>query len=139
MKTQLFTHKQLLKPEGFISMMMILLLAFNTTYGQTKTENTLNERTIKGVISNEKGPLKDANIFHKETNTGVTTNEKGEFTFPIKLKTGDVLLVSYIGYEPQKHEIKEGTSFINLVLTEDMIEMIGALDSNKPYKSKRKN
>ncbi len=30
-------------------------------------------------------------------------------------------------------------TFIKLTLTEDLVEMIGALDSAKPYKSKRKN
>ena len=114
-----------------------MLFAFNPSYGQTKTA-TSNERTVKGIISNENGPLNEVNIKQEGTRFGTTTNENGEFTFPVKLKPGDVLLISYLGYETQKFEIKEDTSFIKLVLTEDMIEMIGALDTNKPYKSKRK-
>ncbi|WP_430466834.1 carboxypeptidase-like regulatory domain-containing protein [Winogradskyella ouciana] len=140
MKTQVFTQKQTLKTFGFI-VTMLALFTSNSSYGQTRaaTETTSTERTVKGVISNEKGPIKDVNITLQGARNGTTTNENGEFTFPIKLKTGDVLLISYIGYETQKFEIKEDTTFIKLVLTEDMIEMIGALDSNKPYKSKRKN
>ncbi|MTE26416.1 carboxypeptidase-like regulatory domain-containing protein [Winogradskyella ouciana] len=140
MRTQVFTQKQTLKTFGFL-VTMLALFAFNPSYGQTRanTETTSTERTVKGVISNEKGPLKDVNVTQQGTRHGTTTNENGEFTFPVKLKTGDVLLISYLGYETQKFEIKEDTTFIKLVLTEDMIEMIGALDSNKPYKSKRKN
>ncbi|WP_369997045.1 carboxypeptidase-like regulatory domain-containing protein [Winogradskyella sp.] len=141
MKTHLFIQKQTLRHFGFM-IAILALFAFNPSYGQTKTttnDTTLQEREVKGIISNEKGPIKDANITLQGTRHGTTTNENGEFTFPVKLKTGDVLLISYIGYETQKFDIKEDTTFIKLVLTEDMIEMIGALDTNKPYKSKRKN
>ena len=65
-------------------------------------------------------------------------DDEGKFTFPKKLKTGDVLVFSYLGYETQKVSITDKTSFITLELTPDMVEMIGAVDTNKPYKSKRK-
>ncbi|MFC0603052.1 carboxypeptidase-like regulatory domain-containing protein [Winogradskyella pulchriflava] len=139
MKTQLFTQRQSFKPLAFIGVLMVVLFTFNSAYGQTKTtETTLNERTVKGVISDEKGPLDGVNVVHEASRNGTVTNEKGEFTFPVKLKTGDVLLISYLGFETQKVKIEEGTTFIEIVLTEDLIEMIGALDSGKPYKSKRK-
>ena len=139
MKTLLFTQNPSFKTLGFMAI-IFTLFAFNPLFSQAKTNDTsINERTIKGVISTDDGPLVGANIVLKGTKTGVITNGKGEFTFPVKLKTGDVLLVSYLGYEAQAIEIKDDTTFINLVLTEDMVEMIGALDSNKPYKSKRKN
>jgi hypothetical protein len=48
------------------------------------------------------------------------------------------LVFSYLGYETQKVSITDKTSFITLELTPDMVEMIGAIDTNKPYKSKRK-
>ena len=48
-------------------------------------------------------------------------------------------MFSYLGYETQKVEIKDDTTFINLKLTIDSVTMIGALDSGKPYKSKRKD
>ncbi len=144
MKIQLtLPQKQTFKALSFIGLMMFTLLAFNPIYGQTNaastTETISNERTIKGVVSNENGPLEGVNVIQKGTKIGTVTNEKGEFTFPNKLKTGDVLVFSYLGYENQYVEIKDNTTFIKLVLSEDLIEMIGALDSAKPYKSKRKN
>ena len=141
MKTNVFTQKQSFKTFGFIGILMMALLAFNPSYGQsesTTTEVTSKERTVKGLISDENGPLADVNIIQEGTKNGTVTNKKGEFTFPVKLKTGDILLVTYLGYETQKVTIKEGTTFVDIVLTEDLIEIIGAVDSGKPYKSKRK-
>lgn len=144
MKTQLtLPRKNHFTTFSFIGLMMLTLLASNSIYGQTKkvstTEMTINQRTIKGLVSDEKEPLFGVNIILEGSRIGTTTNKKGEFTFPNKLKTGDVLLFSYLGYETQKIEIKDDTTFITLKLTADLIEMIGALDSGKPYKSKRKN
>jgi hypothetical protein len=143
MKTNGITQKQSSRTLGFMGMIMVAMLTFSSTYGQqtnkTKTEVTSNERTVKGVIKDDNGPLKDVNIVQEDPKNGTVTNDKGEFTFPVKLKTGDILLVSYLGYETQKVIIKEDTVFIEIVLTEDLIEMIGSLDSGKPYKSKRKN
>ena len=144
MKTQLtLPQTKNFKTIIFIGFMMLTLFAFNPIYGQTNavkaTEITVNERTVKGLVSDENEPLLGVNIVLEGTRTGTTTNEKGEFTFPKKLKTGDVLLFSYLGYETQKVEIKEDTTFIELKLTIDSVTMIGALDSGKPYKSKRKN
>ncbi len=136
-------QKHTIKAFSFIGIMMLTLLAFNPIYGQTKTvtsaETTSNERTIKGLITNEDGPLDGVNVIIKGTRNGTVTNAKGEFTFPEKLKTGAVLVISYLGYENQYVTIKDDMTFIKLTLTEDLVEMIGALDSAKPYKSERKN
>lgn len=139
MKTQVLTQKSSISTLSLLTLLM-LLFTLNTAFGQTNTDTpTTNERVIKGLISDENGPLKDVNVRKKGTRNGVVTNEKGEFTFPEKLKTGDVLLISFIGFETQEYIIGAETTFVSLVLTEAMIEMIGALDANTPYRSKRKN
>lgn len=128
---------------SFIGLIMLTLLAFNPINGQSKTSSTTevanSQRTIKGIVTDETAALEGVNVIQEGTKHGTVTNAKGEFTFPNKLKVGDVLLFSYLGYETQKVEIKETTTFITLKLNADMVEMIGALDSGKPYKSKRKN
>ena len=143
MNTQLtLTQKKSVKAFSILGIMMLALLAFNPIYAQTNTATTTtvasNERTISGLVSNENGPLEGVNVIQKGTRNGAVTNAKGEFTFPVKLKTGDILVFTYLGYENQNISIKDDTTFIKLVLTEDLVEMIGALDSAKPYKSKRK-
>ena len=144
MKTQLLvTQNSTLKTFSTIGILLLAMLFSTTSYSQeklnTSTEKTTSERTIKGLVSDEEKPLEGVNVILKDTKNGTVTNEKGEFTFPKKLKTGDILLFSYLGYETQEIKIKEDTNFISLKLTAELIEMIGALDSNKPYKSNRKN
>ena len=140
MKTQLtLTQRQSFKALSFVLFMMLTSLNFSSVYGQTTNEVASSERTIKGVVTDGKTPLESVNVIQKGTRNGTVTNKAGEFTFPKKLKTGDVLIFSYLGYVDQEIEIKEDTTFITLELSEDLIEMIGALDTGKPYKSKRKN
>lgn len=143
MKTQTLPQKQNFKTINLIGFLLMSLFAINLSYGQSSISSTSkavnNERTIKGIVSDESETLLGVNIILEGTTTGTTTNEKGEFTFPKKLKTGDILLFSYLGYETQKVEIKDNTTFIDLKLTIDSVTMIGALDSGKPYKSKRKD
>jgi len=143
MKTHVLSQKQTFTTFSFIGLMIMTLLAFNPLYGQTKvastTETITNERTIKGIVSDAKAPLATVNVIQKGTRNGTVTNDRGEFTFPVKLKTGDVLVFSYLGYIKQEVVIKANTTFITVVLEDAAIEMIGALDSAKPYKSKRKN
>ncbi len=124
-----------------IFLTLIATIALNPLQAQTgnagSSDVAQNERTIKGIISDERGPLENVNILLKSTKIGTSTNNKGEFTFPKTLKTGDVLLISYLGYETQETTIRDNTNFLRLVLTEDLIEFSGALNSDKPYKSKR--
>ena len=99
MKTQLtLSQKQTLKVINLIGIMMFALLSFNPTYAQTNSTPTKevisNERTIKGLVSTEDGALPGVNIVLQGTRTGVNTDSNGEFTFPVKLKTGDVLIPS---------------------------------------------
>ncbi|MFD1615244.1 carboxypeptidase-like regulatory domain-containing protein [Gelatiniphilus marinus] len=144
MKPQLTrTQKKACKSLSFIAIFMIATLAYSPVYGQNKkatsTEIPQNERIIKGIVTSEDGPVESASITLKGAKVGTVTNAKGEFTFPEPLKTGDVLLISYLGYETIAVKIKSNTTFVKQMLSEDLIEFVGALNSNKPYKSKRSN
>ncbi|MBS7785692.1 SusC/RagA family TonB-linked outer membrane protein [Flavobacterium sp. CYK-55] len=55
------------------------------------------EKTVSGVVSDDQGPLPGANVMVKGTKNGVQTDVDGKFA--IKAKTGDVLIVSFIGYD----------------------------------------
>ena len=135
MKTNVCPQKLTLKSLGFMAIFMLTMIAFIPSYAQSTTST---EHTVKGIVNDEQGPLADVNVIEKGTRNGTVTNAKGEFTFPSKLKTGAVLVFSYLGYETQEITIKADTKFIRLELNEDLVEIIGALDSGKPYKSKRK-
>ncbi len=56
---------------------------------------------ISGRISDSKGdPLSGVSITVKGTTKGTATNTRGEFS--IDANKGDVLVVSYVGYEKKK-------------------------------------
>lgn len=61
---------------------------------------------IKGIVTDDKGaPLPGASVTIKGTSKGVITNNNGEFS--IDTQSGDVLVVSFIGF--QTKEIKIGS------------------------------
>ena len=121
MKTQTFSKTQALRTFGFFALFTLLALAFNPVQAQS------NERAVKGVVSDEYGPLENATVHLQGTDFYATTNEKGEFTFPKLLKENDVLVFHYLGYVNQKFTIGPETTFINLNLTEYEIIIVGAL------------
>ncbi|HLT33087.1 MAG TPA: carboxypeptidase-like regulatory domain-containing protein [Aquaticitalea sp.] len=131
MKTQVTrTENKTIFKFGLATIFLLAFIVVNPVFAQ-------QGRTIKGVITNSDGPLESASVVLKGTKIGTSTNAKGEFTFPQPLNTGDVLQISYLGFEPQNVTIKANTDVLRLELTEDLVEFVGALNSNKPYKSKR--
>lgn len=134
MKAQLkFTRKL-----WYVTILLFAIFAFNPMYGQSNTTSQKG-KTIKGMISTETGPILGANVTLKDSNMGVVTDEKGEFTFPVALNAGDVLVISFIGYKTREFKIKDTTTFIKLTIYEEVFEFTGAPNSEKRYKSKRKN
>lgn len=135
MKAQVTFTKKL----WYVTILMVAVFAFNPMYGQSGTTTSQNGRIIKGTVSNPQEPLEGANVILKGANEGAVTNKKGEFTFPVALKTGDILLISYLGYESIEVKIKADTKFIKAILSDEVIEFMGAVNTNKRFKSKRKS
>lgn len=117
---------------------MIATVAFNTMSAQTQTTSN-SGINVKGIVSDDKGPLPGVNIVLKGGEFGAVSDENGAFTFPKALSSGDILVFSFLGYEKQEIKIDANTTFINLVLTTDLVEIMGAPNTDKPYKSKRSN
>ena len=56
--------------------------------------------TLRGVVEDSTGePLTGASVLVKGTTNGVATDIDGNFA--LKVKNGDVISISYIGYKPQ--------------------------------------
>ncbi|WP_040247388.1 carboxypeptidase-like regulatory domain-containing protein [Psychroserpens mesophilus] len=117
-----------------IGLLMIASVAFNSTYAQTTTKAEIN---VKGMVSDEIGPLTGVNIALEGSNVGAITDTDGTFIFPKALQPGDVLVFSYLGYETRRIKIKEDTRFLNLKMVSEAIDIVGAVAVDKPYKSKR--
>ncbi len=91
---------------------------------------------ITGKISDENGAIPGANILLKGTGTGTISDAEGRFT--LQAKQGDILQVSFIGYEVQEIAIADQTE-IAVVLKQDTKSLsevvVTALGISKSAKS----
>jgi TonB-linked SusC/RagA family outer membrane protein len=97
--------KSLLLKGRYLGLLLCCLVSSLVVTAQTKYKG-------KVIGSDDKLPVVGASIRVKGTTTGAVTDVNGEFT--LTLSPGNVLVVSYIGY--QSTEIKVGTD-VNLRIT----------------------
>jgi len=82
---------------------------------------TAQEIKVSGVVSEDsKAPLVGASIVVKGTQKGVSTDFDGKFT--INAKIGDVLLVSYVGFETKSVTVKSRTLNVSLVASGEQLQ-----------------
>lgn len=120
MKTQTFTQKNTLRTMILFGLLMIFSLASHSLFAQT-------ERIVKGVITDETGPIEGATVILKGTNIYVDTDEQGAFTFPQKLKDNDALVVHHLGYEKREVIVGPDMTFVNILMDDYAIVIVGAL------------
>ena len=102
------------KPVVFLWTLVLCILAISQGYAQEGTAR----RKITGKVTAKMGEesLVGASVTIKGTNTAVSTNASGDFT--IEAKTGDVLVISSVGYASK--EVKIGNrSNLDIRLDED--------------------
>lgn len=87
---------------------IMMLISFN---GQAQTGK------IKGTVSDSSGPLPGASVVIKGTAAGTQTDFYGNFE--IEAKSGDRLMVSYIGYKTKYVTIVDTSMYLNILLEED--------------------
>ena len=154
------TQKATTFASSIFGLSLVSVLSLTTAYSQEKTNTTttvkeenvaikkdsssepINETfTVSGIISDKVGPLPGVTIYFKEENIGTSTDIDGKFTFPKQLKAGDVLVVNYIGYKDQEIIVKSKnesiTTSYDVKLDNCQMIMMGAIATNKVYKSKR--
>jgi hypothetical protein len=98
---------------------------------------------VKGIVSEESGPLPGVSILLQGSNIGTETDFDGKFTFPKTLKKGDVLIFSYLGFETKKVTIDAKNANQNITLDVrfelDSCILMGAVAVKKVYTSKKKS
>lgn len=100
-----------------------MCLAFNSGYtpqlfAVSFDANEIVQQTkkIKGTVTDAMGPIIGANVLEKGTTNGVITDIEGNFS--LNVHPGSILVISFIGYQPQ--EIVVGTqSVFSIQLKED--------------------
>lgn len=128
-RTNQTTNKNIL--HLMVGICLIATVAFSSVFAQS------NGIEVKGMVSDEIGPLTGVNIALEGSNTGAITDTEGTFIFPKALQIGDVLIFSYLGYKTLRIKIKEDSSFLNIKMETEAIDIVGAPSVNKPYKTKR--
>ena len=79
------------------------------------------QNVLSGTVSGTNGqPIPGANVVVQNTNNGTTTDFDGNFS--ISVSSGDVLTVSYIGFETQNISITNQSS-LSIVLQTDTSEL----------------
>ena len=85
-----------------------------------ETEGGGNLLSVRGVVVDTKEPptpLVGATIIVKGTPTGTTTDGSGFFS--LKAKKGDMLVVSYLGYQTKEVRVNASVSNMSIALAED--------------------
>ena len=131
------SFKKLKRTLGLISIFIIAILASNPMYAQTDKASSKEDITVKGIVNDESGLLLEANISLKGSKIGTSSDKNGAFTFPKALKKNDVLVFTHLGYNTTEIKIDENSTFLEITLSSELIEVLGALEVDKPYKSKR--
>ncbi|RAJ13028.1 carboxypeptidase-like regulatory domain-containing protein [Olleya aquimaris] len=108
----------------------------------TEVKQTTKKVTVKGTITDQDGnPLPGVNVVLEGTKIGISSDFDGNFQFPQKLKQGDVLVFSYVGFESKKSVIDTTNTVSNMQLNINMDNeayiMMGKVDVKQVYKSKK--
>lgn len=93
----------------------LLVLIVHVGYAQTKV--------LTGVVSEGSSPLPGVSIVIQGTQEGVQTDLDGKYS--INVKTGDVLVFSFIGMKDVKHVV-DNASFFNVSMNsqEDVLDVV---------------
>ena len=93
---------------------LLLVLSIQFSFAQ--------EKTVKGVVSDETGPLPGANVVIKGTKRGVQTDVDGKYS--IQAKAGEVLVFSFIGLNDSSVTVGASNT-VNMVMKSSAGSEIG--------------
>jgi hypothetical protein len=121
-----------------VAIMLFGMVAFAQT-SQPSSQTDVYE--VRGVIllAEENTPLTGVNIYLKGTNVGTFSDVNGKFTFPRKLKAGEVLVFSFVGLKKQEYLVPANMpASIEIRMEEDSLNVLGEVWIDAPANSKQK-
>ena len=98
-------------------MLLMCLLCFMYIYSQEPSSRII---TGKVTFAEDNQPVPGANIIIKGTTTGTVANANGEFS--ISAKPGDILVISFLGYNSAEITVGNQTN-IDVLLTEEYTKL----------------
>lgn len=76
---------------------------------------------INGIVFSETGsPLNGVSVVVKRTKKGTITDSKGSFS--VKAETGDILIISFVGYANQEVKVTGSTVIVKLQVAHSMLD-----------------
>ena len=75
-------------------------LAFETDSAKSLTSITQQSKTVRGVVTDDYGPVVGASVTIKGTNKGTVSNMDGSYV--LEVNPGDIIVVSFVGYLTQE-------------------------------------
>lgn len=84
----------------------------------SKVDISQQQRGIKGTVTDATGPVVGASVIVKGTTNGTVTDLDGKFELPGGVNNGDIIQISYIGYQTQEIHYK-GQSSLQVKMIED--------------------
>jgi hypothetical protein len=141
---------------SLMSMLLIFMskqTSAQTTTTKTRTEivqqsnqkvkantSVKQEQSIKGIVKSPEDnlPLPGVTVYLKGSVEGTYTDGNGRFEFPRKLKEGDVLVFSYIGFDSQEYVIPQNVSdVIEISMATSSVIMMGEVAVDGIYETKQ--
>lgn len=95
-----------------------------------------NDYWIKGIVVDEFGdPLPGVNVLLAGSQIGISTDREGKFEFPQKLKEGDVLVFSFIGFQIKEYRIRKGETSVMEIRMKMTLDVMGEVAVAEIYTS----
>ena len=118
--TKTFTPLYLINGTRILSILMTVIFglsAFSHTLANGTIIQKKNGLNLSGTVVSSHGPLPGATVHIKDSETVTVTDTNGKFNFPVELEEGDVLVISFIGFQTQELVIEADTpSFIEITM-----------------------
>jgi TonB-linked SusC/RagA family outer membrane protein len=107
-----------IKIKGMMKTVLWFVISVFFSFKQLSAQNGAT-RIIKGKVtaSVSQSAVPGATISVKGTQNSVSTGDNGAFS--INAKTGDILVISYVGYKTKEEKISAGESTITIGLIQD--------------------
>lgn len=78
-------------------------------------------KVLKGIVSDSAGPLPGVGVVIKGSTVGTMTDDSG--SYEINVSENDVLVFSFIGYEPIEREVKSVGGILNVLFDESALTL----------------
>ncbi|MCP4568755.1 MAG: TonB-dependent receptor [FCB group bacterium] len=102
------------------TLFMLIVLSLALSGGDLSAQ-----QTIKGqVVDNNQNPIASVNIQSSALEAAVKTDESGGFSINLTASEASIIF-SHAGYIPQTLPVKAGSSFLTVILTEQIYPMDG--------------